>query len=130
MLEHRLRLGGPGGTERSVHVYANTRSYSYLAKEHGASTARQLASNLVPWLWQTEFQDGGRVDVNSRGELMSYYRRAVPADSELSQRLDARAVAERALIDAWRQQPSSLTLERSSAGGQISSFSWESHQSV
>jgi serine/threonine protein kinase len=123
--EHLQRLGAPSSRDQSVHVDWDMDSYIYVAKEHGAAAARELANNPVAyWQWHMLLQDDSAVAVNNRGELSSYSRTVVPADSKGPPREDAKAVAEKTLVDVWKQPSSGLDVERSSAGGQVNSFTW------
>jgi serine/threonine protein kinase len=128
--EHLQRLGLPVSRHRSVHIDWDRWTYFYLAKEHGAARARELANNPVPyWEWHNGLEDGSLLSVNNRGDLLSYTRgSSAAAQPNAPPRQDARAIAEKVLMDVWRQPVSGLEVERTSAGVSQNSFVWLNRQ--
>ena len=114
--------------EVAAGVYSDFSSYSYLAEQHGASIARDLTNNPVHyWSWWVRFQDRTSVEVNNRGELVAFSRGGSP-DSKATQEQDARPVAEKALVDAWKLAPSALNLESNYTARGVNYFTWVNTQ--
>ncbi len=116
--EHLQRIGSPLGTDAQIGSLSDWTQYSYVARTYGAPKAREV----LYWGWYVEWQHPGRrptrLQVDNHGSLTAFSRdfpetpkvEKIPLD-------EARSVAERAIRDFFKRDPSGLTLE--SAGGDV-----------
>ena len=121
--EHLQRLGVPAATVRQTPGTINAGAYVYLAKNYGAVAARDAANNPVYyWTWSLAF-DGGSLDVDHRGRLVSFSREAVPIDATTRSFDEAKRQASQALRDFFGQTSSALELEHETRG-RVDDFRW------
>lgn len=97
--------------------------YVYVATTYGAPFARDIANDPVHyWSWSAVF-DGGSLNVDNRGRLVSFARQAVPLDGSALSIDNARRQAAAAAEQFLGAGVASLTPERETRG-QVYTFAW------
>jgi hypothetical protein len=121
--EHLQRLGVPATGVTQGGVNLNPAAYIYLARQYGASLAREVANNPVHyWTWEVDF-GAGSLTVDHKGRLTSFSRQPVPVDPAVSSFEDAQRQAARTVGTFFGQTASTLEVERETRG-QVYGFTW------
>jgi hypothetical protein len=124
--EHLQRLGVPPTPLKQITGTVNVGSFVYLARQQGASVARDAANNPIHyWIWSVSFE-GLLVEVDHRGRLTQFARlEPVPVDPARQSFDDARRQAAKAIEEFFGKAVSTLELERE-VRGQVYGFDWRS----
>jgi predicted Ser/Thr protein kinase len=121
--EHLQRLGAPTVQVRPAVGGLEAGAYVYLARTYGAEKARDLANNPVHyWTWAAAF-DGGSIEVDNRGRIVSFSRPQVPAEASERSFEDAKRLAARTIEEFFGQPASALQPEHETRGP-VYEFAW------
>ena len=126
------KLGAPMGQASQIDIVYFPNRYDYVAERAGAPAALELANNPVPyWAWLVDFGNGTTVGLDHRGLFKTFARDFhFPAGQSTEKPAvdEAKALAEKAIVDFFHSDLSALLVETSVSdtwrGNAATSFAW------